>query len=207
VTGLLIAAVALTGAWDLKAPAEKDWSQVLKFSVDVSDGAQDHKATFIETRTLLDKEEAGAKMTVKWAGLEVNGNGIEEPPAWKLRMNKDGAFHEGLENLEADYLRMLAPLTFVYPNKSVSAGDKWESTVGKLTYSFEAKEEEKVGNQDTLKVAAKVKEKDGDLDSSGTWWIRSNGKVERFEVSVKGWLVPMAGPQLMEARISGKAAS
>jgi hypothetical protein len=201
---MIVAALALgqdIDTWTLKPSFEvKDPKQVWATIVDAQAGGQGHHAVFQLTRVAKSKTAEKTVVTYNWEKLSVDDQEGESLPGWDLVVGPQGQLLKGDGSTEDDYRRMLSPLVFVYPEKPVVIGDKWnvevkpEGAAKKLSYSYEAKSKETVEGVNTLIVAMTLKE-DGDnaISGTGNYWISKVGKLVKFEVKLTNWVVPMAG--------------
>ena len=127
-------------------------------------------------------------------------------------MDKNGAILKMEGDTEDSYRRMLAPLNFVYPDHPVAEGDKWKievkpvGTGANLTYAYEAQRKEIVDDTNTLVIAVKITEEGKEpITGTGFWWLSKVGKVIKFEMKLENWIVPMAGSEVTNVIIRGKA--
>lgn len=217
-TALLASALMMGPAldkWDIKpvlAPkATASWTVVVDASM--SDG--EHRAEFNLVREIGEMDGKNHKAMMSWAGLKLDGEEMGEEPKWDVAIGPRGAVVSTTDMMGDDVRRMLSPMTFAYPDKPVGEGDKWTAEVRPykdkddylLTYAYVVKGLEKLNGVDTLKIALVLTEKATDgLAAEGSWWIGKDGTVLQFEVTVKNWVVPMAGGELINAKMTGKKA-
>jgi hypothetical protein len=108
--------------------------------------------------------------------------------------------------------RMFSPLLFIYPKGPVSVGDTWKTDftpaskgVPKIKFEFTAKQTDQVNGSDALQVTSTVKEEgDEGVSADGTWWVDRTGKVLKFKITAKKWVVVPTGGQTMDATFTGK---
>lgn len=196
-------------SWDIAPPYKK--GETVGWNTRVSVNAQGIDLT-IGLTYLFQVTEVSEKETrgfVRFADLEVEGMTQEDDGEYDLRLNPRGFAHASQSEHGDAFRRMSAPLFFLYPDKPVNVGDKWTveykgTQGGNFAYTCEAKAEEKVGEKDALKVQMTVTEDAGDKTSSdGMFWIGKDGKVLKYEIKVKNWIVPMADGQPVDATLVG----
>src|SRR6185436_1704891 len=128
-------------------------------------GGQEHEAKMKQQLTIDSKYDKEIKGTGTWTDLMLDGNEAsngEEPPKWELTLTPAGAIASAGES--ADYARMLVPAAFVYPNKEVKVGDKWQAKykpakdAKDMTTDYEVVELTKVGDTEAIKVKGKLTE-------------------------------------------------
>ncbi|AIE84105.1 hypothetical protein [Fimbriimonas ginsengisoli] len=210
VTGLLVA--PRQDAWEIKPTFAKDKTITWKLDIDADLGGNQHKAKMDMLFTPGEAAENGDRKTkIEWQHVEMDGNEQELPANWQATVAKDGSIREALDPADDDYRRFLSIFSFSYPDKAVKVGDKWTldltpkaKDAKKMSYTFEAKEVEKVGGKEALKVISTQKEDKGDLTSDGTWWIGRDGAVLKMKLVVKKWIVPFAGADAFDATIIGE---
>ncbi len=199
--------------WEIKPVLEAKAKASWAVKVDAAMGDGDHHAEFTVIRELGAMDGPNHKATYSWSHLTVDGTERDEDTAWEVTINPRAAIVATTSDMGDDVRRMLSPMAFAYPEMPVGEGDKWTAEVrpykGKddflLTYAYEVKGFEQIGDTDALKVALKLTEKGPDgMTGDGTWWIGKDGSVLQFEIKVKNWVVPMAGPEPVEAKITGK---
>lgn len=214
VAGVLLA-VPSSEPWTLKAGIEPKaraaWAVVI--DVDTDDG--NHQAEFTYVREIGDPDGDNHEARCLWEKLLVDGAEMGDPPGWDVSVGPRGAIVGTNDMMGDDIRRMLSPMTFVYPDKAVAEGDKWEGQVRPykdkddllLIYTYEVLGFEKVGDAEAIKVASKLTEKGRDaMGAEGTWWLGKDGALLKFSVKVTNWVVPMAGGEPMNARITGTKA-
>ena len=200
-------------AWTLKPSFDpKDPKQVWAINVDAQSQGTTHHAAFQFTRVPKSSTKDKTVVTYGWEKLAVDDQEGQDIPAWNANVGTQGQILQMEGDVEDDYRRMLSPLVFVYPDKPVNVGDKWEVDVkptskgSKLNYQYEANSAETVDGSATLKVTVKLKEEgESPISGTGTWWITRVGKIIKFEVKLGSWIVPMAGSDVGEVVIKGKA--
>ena len=192
---------------DPKAP-----KQVWSMLIDAESEGQNHHATFELSRVTKSASTAKIIETFSWDKLTVDDIEGEEIPAWDATVDKNGAILKMEGDTEDSYRRMLAPLNFVYPDHPVAEGDKWKievkpvGTGANLTYAYEAQRKEIVDDTNTLVIAVKITEEGKEpITGTGFWWLSKVGKVIKFEMKLENWIVPMAGSEVTNVIIRGKA--
>lgn len=210
---LFCAAALLADAWDLKPSLSSTSKSTWEVAVDVSENGQDHHATF----DLLEAGKEGDASKGQPVHLEIANVLVETNP-------QPGTAVDGVVNAQnllqsttdADAnRRMFSPLLFIYPTAPVSVGDTWKADLSpsekdapKATFEFTAKKVEQVDGADSLQVTSTVKEAGEDgVSADGTWWVDKTGKVLKFKLTMKKWLVVPAGGQAMDATLTGKLKS
>lgn len=214
---MVVAALTLgqdVDTWTLKPTFDpKDPKQVWATIVDAQSDGQAHHAVFQLTRVPKSTSKEKTVVTYNWEKLSVDDQEGQELPGWDAITGNQGQLLKMDGGTEDAYRRMLSPLVFIYPEKPIVVGDKWEVPVKpsdnsqKLTYSYEAKSKETVDGVNTIVIAVKFKE-DGDKDSmsgTGSWWLSKVGKVVKFEMKLANWIVPMAGSDVTDVVIRAKA--
>lgn len=209
IAALLVAAASFADGWMLKAPYEAKAKFTWKVTVNANVGGQDHEATMKQHLSIASKTDKEIKGSGTWTDLSLDGG--EQPgeePKWDVTFNPNGSVASAGEG--ADYARMLVPLAFIYPDKEVKAGDKWSvkykpaKDAKDMTVDFEVVEVGKVGDAEALKVKGKVSE-DGPMKADTIYWIGKDGKLLKFDLDVKGWIVPFAGNNIeLDAKIKGE---
>lgn len=214
VAGLLMAG-PVADKWELKPGIEPKAKGAWTVAVEVNVPDEQHRAEFTLVREIGVLDGENYKAICSWEKLVVDDEEMDAEARWDVSIAPRGAIVATTDTMGDDIRRMLSPMAFVYPEAAVGEGDKWNAEVrpykGKddylLTYAYEVKGIEKVGDVDALRVAAVMTEKGEDaMQGEGTWWIGKNGQVLKFEVKVKNWVVPMAGGEPMEAKITGQRA-
>lgn len=174
----------------------------------------DHEAKFKFSHE-VQKFEAGKPFEAKlaWSDLEVDGNEIGEENVFSCTCDARGAITATTSEMGDDVRRMLSPIVFVYPSSSIKMGDKWtfdfkpkkDGDEGMASWSYEVKGSEKVGDVDALKISSKFAEKGtSSMNATGNWWLAKDGRILKFDVDIKSWVVPMAGPETVNAVIKGE---
>ena len=196
--------------WLLKSPYRPNMKS--KWKVVTEATVSDHAIQSIVTQTLkITSNDGKAIGTLDFTDMEVNGNRSEfEAPTWPMVFSSDGMLIKAGEG--ADCLRQLAPTTFTYPNKEVSAGSTWESNLkfddnGKGAIAkFTVVERTMLKDQEVLKVKCSLNEESG-LHSEGLFWIAKDGRVLKYQVDAKNWVVAGSGLSKIEAKLSGELMS
>jgi len=212
----LIAAVTLTqssGVWRLKPSFDpRDPKEAWAMTVDSQVEGVAHHATFEFTRSTRSRSRSKTVVAYGWDKLAIDDQEGESIRGWDAVVGPRGQLLKMDDTTDLNYRRMLAPMVFVYPEKAIAIGDKWSVEVTpldsgrKLNYSYEAKSRELVDGVNTVIVAAKLKE-DGEtaISGSGTWWLSKVGKVVKFEMKLHNWIIPMAGNDVTDVVLRGKA--
>ncbi|MFI5385393.1 MAG: hypothetical protein ACHQ50_04645 [Fimbriimonadales bacterium] len=205
---LSLTAASLADGWLLKAPYEANTRLTWNVTINASVGGQDMESKMKQFLSIDSKTGQQFRGKVGWADLQINGGSSpDEPPAWNITLNSNGSIASAGDGPE--FVRQLAPTTFLYPDKEVKAGDKWsvKFRVGKdtkeIAADYEVVEQTKIGEADALKIKGKLNE-DGGLQSDGVYWLGKDGKVLRFEIDVKNWPVVGAGIPPLDAKIRGE---
>lgn len=146
------------------------------------------------------------KATVEWQDLAVDNQNMGTQGPWEVALGANGLIESSTDGDE--YRRMLQPIWPVL-GSDLKVGSDWSVSLAAkanagqtVDWKLKTIGVEKIGDVETLKVAAKMTEKDG-TSTDGTWWLRKDGKVQKFEVDVKQWTVPMAG-ESFDAKVTGK---
>ena len=191
--------------WDIKPNLAKDNALTFKISIDaLVNGSEEHHAVFNSKSTVQDKIEDNFKTKLEWTDFEIDGGDSREAPAMTYKVNSRGVV-VGVVDMEDPFRRMLTPLYFAYPESAVGEGDKWEVKTGpdgNYKLAFEVKGTETIAGDETLKIVETIKESDGTY-GDGTWWVNKAGVPVKFELKLKQWVVPFAGPELVDATIKG----
>lgn len=207
VLGAALAAPTLD-KWELKAPYGPKTTTTWSVGVDASMPDGKHEAKFkLEIASNDRKEGDAAKATVSWRNLEVDGQEMGDSDSWELDLDdKEGSLKGGDE----DIARMLMPMFFLYPKTKVEATDSWGAKFerSKTEAKMSAQVLEKIGEVEVLKVFSDIKETTGTnpMTANGIWWVDKDGNVHKFEVTVKNWVVPMAGGDPVDAVMKGELA-
>lgn len=205
-----LATLCLAAGWTLKAPYAAKSKLTYNMTVNANAGGQEHEAKMDQVVAFDSVDEKAVSGSASWGHLTVDGNELDENTEWKFKMSPAGAITEASDG--AEYARMLAPTFFTYPGKEIAAGDKWTETltvkdVPKITIDYTVVGTEKLDDKDVLKISAKVKEDKADgLTGDDTFWVGQDGKVQKFELSLHNWVVPMAGSDAVDAKIKGTLA-
>jgi hypothetical protein len=207
-----IASIVISPAlasWDIVPPYKR--GEATGWNTRVSVNAQGIDLT-VSLTYLFQVTEVSEKETrgfVRFADLEVEGMSQEDDGEYDLRLSSRGFAHSSQSEHGDAFRRMSAPIFFLYPDKPVTVGDKWTfeykgSQGGTFAYTCEAKAEEKVGDKEALKVQMTITEDAGDKTSSdGMYWVDKEGRVLKFEIRIKNWIVPMADGQPVDATVVG----
>jgi hypothetical protein len=213
---MIVAALAMqqdVDTWTLKPSFDpKDPKQVWATIVDAQLEGMAHHATFQLTRVSKSTSPTKTVVTYGWEKLSIDDQEGQELPGWDAIVGPRGQLLKMDGGTEDNYRRMLSPLVFVYPEKPIVVGDKWDLQVKpadsaqKFTYSYEAKSKEMVDGVNTVVIGATLKEAgDSPITGTGTWWLSKVGKVVKFEVKLTNWVVPMAGSDVTDVIIRAKA--
>ncbi|MBX3119203.1 MAG: hypothetical protein KF784_09070 [Fimbriimonadaceae bacterium] len=215
-TSLIAATTILSTApqdtWELKSPFTKGYEATYTCKVNVDAGGQQLEANFNQLIKVADGGSGKPwKGTITWLDIMVDGNAAGDPPPWDVKWSEDGSVFATPGDMGDDIRRMLAPLTFLYTGKPVAKGNAWKTQVKAeeksapvVEYNYESLGQEAVNGKDAMKFKVTMKEvADEGVSADGTWWVAKNGVVVKFEMSIKDWLVPMAGDQRMAAKVVG----
>ncbi len=200
----MIFTLACAMAWDLNSPIKAETKLVYAVSVTVTGGGEEHRATFDFVVNALKAEAGKFPLSVTMNALTVDDNEMGEATTWNGTYSENG-FLTKLEAESPDFRRMFAPFFFPFPNKSIEDNATWK---------FESKEKDQIplsidltakgSEADLLKVVTKYAEGEGGVTKAdGTWWIGKDNKVQKFELTLHGWIVPMAGGEPVEATVKG----
>jgi len=213
-TTLAIAAVLSSqDAWDIKPNFAEKAKTSMAITVDAKVSGEDHTAKFnmVGSVTSINSEK-NVKMTYAWDDLEVDGAPVGGDEVFEVLLSPEGAILSTTSSLGDDIRRMLSPLVFVYPGKAVKVGDKWSVSASPtkdkpdqaFVWSYEVAGVEKVTETDAMKISATVKEqRSGGTSGAGIWWVSKDGKVLKFTLDVKGWVVPMSGAETIDGKMTG----
>jgi hypothetical protein len=205
----LLTISAPTQAWEIAPPYQKGETVAWNTNIAVNVQGTDLSVRLNYIFRVTEVSEKETRGNVFFADLEVEGMAQDSDGEYDLRLSPRGNAHASQSEHGDAFRRMSAPLFLVYPDKPVSVGDKWTlehkgSEGGTFTYRCEAKGEEKVGDKEALKVQMTTSEDAGDRTSSdGMYWVGRDGKVLKFEIRIKNWIVPMADGQPVDATVTG----
>jgi len=206
---MVFAASSFADGWLLKAPYKPQAKTTWSITATASMNGEDHQATLKNTITISSTSDAEIKAKGEWTDVTVDGQdqpGGEET-TWDIVFKPNGSIQSAHDDV--DYARMLAPLVFIYPNREVKVGDKWTEKFrprdGKdITFDYEVVEQTKVGDADALKIKGKLSE-DGPMKGDTVYWIGKDGTLLKYELDLKGWVVPFAGNDTeFDAKIKGE---
>ncbi|MDR3689468.1 MAG: hypothetical protein P4L46_08830 [Fimbriimonas sp.] len=199
-------------AWNLNVVLDPKVKLSWGVTVDAQAEGQEHHATFQFSRQQKSSDDKKTVVTFVWDHMTVDEQEGQEIPAWDAVTGPRGEILKLDDGSDDSYRRMLSPIVFVYPEKPVSPGDKWsyvskpDGAGVKINYDFEATKTELVDGVQTIILAMKYKEDGADgATGEGNWWLSRVGRVVKFEVKVKNWVVPIAGPGSVDATLKGKA--
>jgi hypothetical protein len=204
-----LATIALMSApadkWEIKPNLTKDNKISYRMSIDaLVNSSEEHHALFTQTTTFHERAEEDTKSSMIWDNLEVDGQSGMNAPTMYFKVNGRGLV-TGVMDMEDPFRRMITPLYFAYPDTAIGEGDKWEAKTGpdgNYKLAFEVKGTETITGEETLKIEEKIKESNGTY-GDGTWWVNKSGVPVKFELKLKEWVVPFAGPEAVEATIKG----
>jgi len=201
-----------TDPWDLKPTADPKTKLTWDVKIEAQAGGQDHHAAFKFTRVLKSDDAKKTVVTFGWDHLEVDDQDGQEVPPWDAVVGARSEILKMDGDTDDSYRRMLAPLLFIYPEKPVAIGDKYTfdakpSVKGEtITYAYEVKKSDTINGSPTLVIGTKFTEAGADGSTGdGTWWLSKTGKIVKFEIKVKNWVVPMAGGGPVDATLKGQA--
>jgi hypothetical protein len=198
---LMIGLTPTVDAWLLKAPLAKDAKSSWSIVVNADVGGQDHEARFSLEQTVSASDEKEAKAILAWKDLTVDGNAMEELLEFKSVLGKRGEIKSVDSEFGDDARRMLNVFLFLYPDKPVAVGEKWDfespaekADIKKFKVKFEASAIEKIKDIEALKILCTFDESGAEaMHSDSIFWLSREGKTLKFEAKVKNWVVPMAG--------------
>ncbi len=209
--GVALAAAAMAQGWLLKSPYETKGKTTWKMVVDANVDGGTHVAKMDYVLNVQSNDPKAIKVVASWNHLTVDDNEMSEESSWEVELAPSGAITKATDGEE--YARMLLPMLFTYPGKEVEAGAKWSESIKTskdakdIKVDYEVLAKEKVGDKDALKVAAKFKEDKTDgMTGDDIFWVDKDGKVLKFELKLKNWMVPMAGGGPVEATIKADLA-
>lgn len=205
------AAASSQQGWLLKAPsakAKKSWN----LSVAAPLHGHDMQAKLDYHLEVRGMEHEKVACVASWDHIVVDDEEQGDVETWELALAPSGALESVKEGEE--FARMLMPFFFGYPNKEVQPGDKWSDTV-KLSrkakdvrIDYEVLEKTSAGGEEVLKIAAKFKEEGEDgMEGDDLFWVQKNGAINKFELKLKNWAVPMVNSVPMPATIKGAIAT
>lgn len=202
-------------AWDIKPNLTAGKKMVWSAKINATVSGMTHDASMQLVLTPGDKIEGGGqKLALAWEKIEFDGAPMDIPASYTLNVGADGVVRDKIGDDDDKIRRFASIYGFAYPAAPVKVGDKWTLDVtpatkdaAKISYTFEAKEVTKVGDIDALKVASTETEAGTDgIKNTGTWFIGHDGTILKFKLEVKNWVVPFAGPDLVDATITGDVA-
>ena len=212
VIALAIAMQKDSDTWNLNTTVDPKVKLSWDVTVDAQTGGQDHHAAFKLSRQLKSGDSKKSIVTFSWDHLEVDGQEGQEVTPWDAVVGSKGEIQKMDGDLDDSYRRMLSPLIFVTPEKPVAIGDKWTYDVkptgagAKITYGYEVKKTELLDGAQTIVLSSKFTEEGTEASTGeGTWWLSRVGRVVKFEIKLKNWIVPMAGSTTFDATIKGSA--
>lgn len=200
----------LTSSWILASPFSSPLELKYDVKVEAHVGGETHNAELVYTVKSLKSSEAKPQpFEFSWLDINVDGQVVSDGVTVRGDVGPSGWIEKMLgpsDTEDDDFRRMILPFHFVYPNAEVAPEKPWNgkwTSASKLETTFEIIAAEGV-ESDTSKFTTKLREAGPDgMKSDGTWWIRKDGKVAKFELKVTNWIVPMAGPEPVEATIQG----
>ena len=207
----IIAAAALaipapTADWNLKAPYEADKTLGYLIEIDIDDEASGMQLTVTleSVMTISKAVDDGFAAKMKWVDFEMEGEYLPDME-FSAELSASGLLMS-MEDEEGDDNRsMFVSFMFVYPNKSVSVGDKWayEEKDDEIKIALEAVKEETVKGTKTLKVRAMITDGENGMKCTGDYWLTADGEVLMYELNLTNWFVPMAGMSF-DAKVTAK---
>lgn len=210
---LFVAACSQAQSWVLKAPYESKAKFTWQVTVNANVGGMEIEAKMKQHLEIASKDEKQIKGKSNWSEITVNDSEQDAGDGpWDVVLNPNGSIVSAHDS--SDHARMLTPAAFIYPDKEVKAGDKWQvkfkpsKDAKEFTTDFEVVAIEKVGDVETMKVKAKMMEgaKEGEgMSANNLYWVAKDGKVLKFELDIKNWVVPMAsGMPDFDAKVKGE---
>lgn len=204
------AAASAAQGWMLKRPAATKTTWNLSVAAPVH--GHDMQAKLDYHLDVKGMEQEKVACVASWDHLVVDDEEQGDVTTWELALAPSGAIL--LVKDGEEFARMLMPFFFSYPNKEVQPGDKWSDTV-KLSrkskdvrIDYEVLEKTSAGGEEVLKIAAKFKEEgEGGMEGDDLFWVQKNGTVNKFELKLKNWAVPMVNSGPIPATIKGTIAT
>lgn len=204
-------AIALD-SWKAAAPYSE--GQTFKYDVtaDIDMGGNPLGVEIVLYHKTTKKTETGFEGESGFEEIFVNG---EEMDGFTMQVTLDpnGAL-KSVKAEEGDGMRrMFMPYYFCYPSTGVDDGGTWgfQDTVAtdghkaKFEYTLVGSEDMDGAKCKKVKVAIS-EEGPNPMKADGHYWVSDKGQVAKFEISVTGWPVPVAG-QAFDAKIKGKIKS
>ncbi|NOG91760.1 MAG: hypothetical protein HND42_00745 [Armatimonadetes bacterium] len=189
--------------WEIKAPFTEGFTQKLAVQAEIT--TQGTMALdFMAVLTIKKKDDKGFQAELAWKDLQLDGQPIGEDLTAPAQLGTRGELVRAEdEELGETLTRMANPFFILYPPNGVQAGDKWshsqelKTTDGnfKVTYDYEVKGVEKIGETEVLKIAVKAAESGltPPMKYDGFYWIAKDGTIERLELNITDWPVPPMG--------------
>ncbi|MCH7904667.1 MAG: hypothetical protein IH944_08910 [Armatimonadetes bacterium] len=194
--------------WDLKTPYEADKTYEYLVEIDIDDEATGFQAlvTLESVMTISKAVDDGFEVQLKWLDMEVEGD-YQDDSEFTAELSTSGLITKMEDDEGVDYRSMFVSFMFVYPNKTVSVGDKWsyEEKDDEIKVLLEAVAEETVRGTKTLKVRAKITEGENGMTCTGDYWLTADGELLKYELDLKNWFVPMVG-MAFDAKVTAKKA-
>jgi len=197
-------------AWSFKFAQYSKATLAYDVKVQVSDNGEDHTATmrWIMKFPEITADKTG-KFVIVWEKLTVDENEIGDQGPWEFALSANGVAVESMD--DDGYRLMNLPFTLPYA-EDAKVGAEWKFSAkpkngSEAEWTCKAEAVEKIGDQETLKVLVKMAEKDKDgMQADGAWWMRRDGKPQRFRMKVVNWHVPMSDTAKFDADITGELA-
>jgi regulator of protease activity HflC (stomatin/prohibitin superfamily) len=205
----MIAIAAPAQAWEITLPYKKGDQFNWKMTVNASTPEGEVEANLNYVYRVREVTENEVKGAVSFENLTVEGEAIGDPDPLELSLSLRGFAKASASEFGDSFRKMAAPIFFPYPESKVEIGSKWSvehkgAEGGVFKYSCEAKNIEKLGDHDVLKVSVNLEEIGGDqMKSESTYWVAKDGRVHKMELRITNWIVPMAGSGLVNATITG----
>lgn len=201
-----VAATALLPVqkWEIKVPFVEGFTQKLAVQAQVT-AQTTMEIDFLAVLTIKKKEDKGFQAELGWKDLQIDGQPIGEDLTAPAQVGLRGELVRAeAEELGEALTRMANPFFILYPPNGVQVGDKWShsqelktTTDGnfKITYDYEVKGLDKIGETEVLKIAVKAAESGltPPMKYDGFYWLAKDGTIERLELSITDWPVPPMG--------------
>lgn len=183
--------------WEVKPPYAEKTKLAMEATLDVDYNGMKLPVSATAEIYIGKVSEKEITSVVALRGLEVDGQPMGSDVEMNMVLNKRG-FPVSTDSEFGDAARrMLMGTLFVYPETSLSVGDKWSfqaEDAKKTKLDYEVVGTEKLGEVMTLKISMKMKETgDEPMTGEGNYWLRQDGKVQKLDVSVKNWPIPQVG--------------
>ena len=197
---------APTADWNLKTPyaADKTYEYLVEIDIDDAASGMQMTVTLESVMTIGKVVDDGFEAQMKWLDMEIDGQ-YQGDMEFAAELSTSGLLMSLEDEDGEDNRNMFVSFLFVYPNKSVSVGDKWayEGKDDEIKIALEAVAEEAVKGTKTLKVRATITEGENGMKCTGDYWLTADGEVLMYELNLTNWFVPMAGMSF-DAKVTAK---